>query len=300
MVQEAASSSYCQKFNCYKVETEPTVKGQIIREEKVLKTIEPGFEVDRRVAFLKAKLKEAKCKALVLGISGGVDSSTAGRLCQLAVESLNQESNSEEYRFVAMRLPYLEQRDEDEAQLALSFIKPTHQVTVNIHDGVEGIHHQVLSGLEASSILEPDDAKVDFVKGNVKARMRMIAQYEVAGIVGGLVVGTDHSAENVTGFYTKWGDGACDIAPLFGLNKRQVRQLASFLGAPESLVNKTPTADLESNRPGLEDEVALGLTYEQIDDFLEGKDVAPEVEERVINIYKATQHKRRPIPTIYD
>jgi len=276
------------------------VKGQIIREEKVLKTIEPGFEVDRRVAFLKAKLKEAKCKALVLGISGGVDSSTAGRLCQLAVESLNQESNSEEYRFVAMRLPYLEQRDEDEAQLALSFIKPTHQVTVNIHDGVEGIHHQVLSGLEASSILEPDDAKVDFVKGNVKARMRMIAQYEVAGIVGGLVVGTDHSAENVTGFYTKWGDGACDIAPLFGLNKRQVRQLASFLGAPESLVNKTPTADLESNRPGLEDEVALGLTYEQIDDFLEGKDVAPEVEERVINIYKATQHKRRPIPTIYD
>ncbi|MCL1076469.1 ammonia-dependent NAD(+) synthetase [Shewanella dokdonensis] len=276
------------------------MKGQIIREEKVLKTIEPGFEVERRVAFLKAKLKEARCKALVLGISGGVDSSTAGRLCQLAVESLNQESNSDEYRFVAMRLPYQEQRDEDEAQQALSFIKPTHQVTVNIHDGVEGIHHQVLSGLEVSSILEPDDAKVDFVKGNVKARMRMIAQYEVAGIVGGLVVGTDHSAENVTGFYTKWGDGACDIAPLFGLNKRQVRQLASFLGAPESLVNKTPTADLESNRPGLEDEVALGLTYEQIDDFLEGKDVAPEAEERIINIYKATQHKRQPIPTIYD
>jgi len=276
------------------------VKGQIIREEKVLKTIEPGFEVDRRVAFLKAKLKEAKCKALVLGISGGVDSSTAGRLCQLAIESLNQETNSDDYRFVAMRLPYLEQRDEDEAQLALSFINPSHQVTVNIHDGVEGIHHQVLAGLESASILEPDDAKVDFVKGNVKARMRMIAQYEVAAVVGGLVVGTDHSAENVTGFYTKWGDGACDIAPLFGLNKRQVRQVAAFLGAPESLVNKTPTADLETNRPGLEDEVALGLSYEQIDDFLEGKEVAPEAEERIINIYKATQHKRQPIPTIYD
>ncbi|MDF0535482.1 ammonia-dependent NAD(+) synthetase [Shewanella yunxiaonensis] len=276
------------------------MKGQIIREEKVLKTIEPGFEVDRRVAFLKAKLKEAKCKALVLGISGGVDSSTAGRLCQLAIESLNQETNSDDYRFVAMRLPYLEQRDEDEAQLALSFINPSHQVTVNIHDGVEGIHHQVLAGLESASILEPDDAKVDFVKGNVKARMRMIAQYEVAAVVGGLVVGTDHSAENVTGFYTKWGDGACDIAPLFGLNKRQVRQVAAFLGAPESLVNKTPTADLETNRPGLEDEVALGLSYEQIDDFLEGKEVAPEAEERIINIYKATQHKRQPIPTIYD
>ncbi|MGL5488976.1 MAG: NAD(+) synthase, partial [Shewanella sp.] len=146
----------------------------------------------------------------------------------------------------------------------------------------------------------PDEAKVDFVKGNVKARMRMITQYELAGLVGGLVVGTDHSAENITGFYTKWGDGACDLAPLFGLNKRQVRQLAAYLGAPESLVYKAPTADLEDNKPLLEDEVALGLTYEQIDDFLEGKVVDKAVEEKLINIYKATQHKRQPIPTIYD
>jgi len=128
----------------------------------------------------------------------------------------------------------------------------------------------------------------------------MIAQYELAGLIGGLVVGTDHSAENITGFYTKWGDGACDLAPLFGLNKRQVRQLAAYLGAPESLVHKAPTADLEDNKPLLEDEVALGLTYAQIDDFLEGKDVGKAVEDKLIGIYKATQHKRQPIPTIYD
>ncbi|QSX35108.1 ammonia-dependent NAD(+) synthetase [Shewanella avicenniae] len=276
------------------------MKGQILEEMRVLQTIDPEFEVQRRIAFLKTKLLQAKCRALVLGISGGIDSGLAGRLCQLAVESLNQETGSDDYTFVAMRLPYLEQRDEDEAQMSLAFIKPSRIVTVNVHDGVEGIHHQVLSGLENAGILQPDDAKVDFVKGNVKARMRMVAQYEVGAIVGGLVVGTDHSAENVTGFYTKWGDGACDLAPLFGLNKRQVRQLAAYLGAPEVLVNKTPTADLESNRPGLEDEVALGLTYEQIDDFLEGKDVPAEVEARVIAIYNATQHKRQSIPTIYD
>ena len=128
----------------------------------------------------------------------------------------------------------------------------------------------------------------------------MIAQYEIAGYVGGLVLGTDHSAENITGFYTKFGDGACDLAPLFGLNKRQVRQLASELGAPDLLVNKTPTADLEELVPQKADEDALSVTYDQIDDFLEGRPVAKDVTQKLINIYQATQHKRKPIPTIYD
>ncbi|CAK2250465.1 NH(3)-dependent NAD(+) synthetase [Vibrio crassostreae] len=138
------------------------------------------------------------------------------------------------------------------------------------------------------------------MKGNVKARARMIAQYEIAGYVGGLVIGTDHSAENITGFYTKHGDGACDLAPLFGLNKRQVRELAATLGAPELLVKKVPTADLEELDPQKADEAALNLSYDQIDDFLEGKEVPQDVSDRLVGIYKATQHKRQPIPTIYD
>jgi len=276
------------------------VKAQILREMKVLTAIEPEFEVQRRVAFIKTKLKEARSKALVLGISGGVDSSTAGRLCQLAVDSLNHENSQGDYQFIAVRLPYQIQKDEHEAQLACQFIQPSKLVTVNVHQGVDGVHSATVAALAEAGLPLPDVAKVDFVKGNVKARMRMIAQYELAGLVGGLVVGTDHSAENITGFYTKWGDGACDLAPLFGLNKRQVRQLAAYLGAPESLVHKAPTADLEDNKPLLEDEVALGLTYAQIDDFLEGKDVGKAVEDKLIGIYKATQHKRQPIPTIYD
>lgn len=276
------------------------MKGQILREMKVLNAIDPGFEVQRRIAFIKSKLKQSSTSSLVLGISGGVDSSLAGRLCQLAVDELNSESNGKNYQFIAVRLPYGVQKDEDEAQLACQFIQPSKQVTVNVKSGVDGIHGESLAAVEAAGIKLPDADKVDFVKGNVKARMRMVAQYEIAGLVAGLVVGTDHSAENITGFYTKWGDGACDLAPLFGLNKRQVRQLAAFLGAPETLVVKAPTADLEENKPQLEDEVALGLTYDQIDDFLEGKEVSDFVNDKLIGIYRATQHKREPIPTIYD
>ncbi|MCX8887872.1 ammonia-dependent NAD(+) synthetase [Vibrio parahaemolyticus] len=274
---------------------------QSIRDEmRVLPSIDPHFEIERRIAFIKRKLQEAGCKSLVLGISGGVDSTTLGRLAQLAVDQLNEETGSNDYQFIAVRLPYGEQKDEDEAQLALSFIKPTHSISVNIKQGVDGMHAASNIALEGTGLMPEDAAKVDFVKGNVKARARMIAQYEIAGYVGGLVLGTDHSAENITGFYTKFGDGACDLAPLFGLNKRQVREVAATLGAPEVLVKKVPTADLEELAPQKADEDALNLTYEQIDDFLEGKPVTQQVIDRLVSIYKATQHKRQPIPTIYD
>ncbi|HHC6539316.1 TPA: ammonia-dependent NAD(+) synthetase [Vibrio parahaemolyticus] len=274
---------------------------QSIRDEmRVLPSIDPHFEIERRIAFIKRKLQEAGCKSLLLGISGGVDSTTLGRLAQLAVDQLNEETGSNDYQFIAVRLPYGEQKDEDEAQLALSFIKPTHSISVNIKQGVDGMHAASNIALEGTGLMPEDAAKVDFVKGNVKARARMIAQYEIAGYVGGLVLGTDHSAENITGFYTKFGDGACDLAPLFGLNKRQVREVAATLGAPEVLVKKVPTADLEELAPQKADEDALNLTYEQIDDFLEGKPVSQQVVDRLVSIYKATQHKRQPIPTIYD
>ncbi|GII28639.1 hypothetical protein Pmi06nite_20810 [Planotetraspora mira] len=100
----------------------------------------------------------------------------------------------------------------------------------------------------------PDAIQQDFLLGNIKARQRMIAQYAVAGALGGLVVGTDHAAEAVTGFFTKHGDGAADVVPLAGLTKRRVRAIAHTLGMPGTLIHKTPTADLESLRPGRPDE----------------------------------------------
>jgi NAD+ synthase len=274
-------------------------KQTIIEEMRVLPEIDPDFEIQRRVSFIQNQLLASGCKSLVLGISGGVDSSTCGRLAQLAVEDLNQKNNRSEYQFVAVRLPYGVQQDEGDAQTSLNFIQPSKSLTVNIKAGADAINASVCATLEDNNML-PDDATVDFAKGNVKARARMTSQYEIAGMLGGLVLGTDHSAENITGFYTKFGDGACDLAPLFGLSKRQVRLLAKTMGAPDSLVNKTPTADLECLSPQKEDEQVLGMSYDDIDNFLEGKEVDADAAARLIAIYIRTQHKRLPIATIYD
>lgn len=273
-------------------------QSEIIAEMKVLPEIDADFEIRRRVEFIKHQVELAGSKTLVLGISGGVDSCTCGRLAQLAVEELNQ--NDSGYRFIAVRLPYATQADEADAQMAIDFIQPSLSLTVNVQPGSDAIHASVMEALAAQGIDGSDEGAQDFARGNVKARVRMVSQYEIAGLLGGLVLGTDHSAENVTGFYTKYGDGACDLIPLFGLNKRQVRAVANRLGAPEKIITKTPTADLESLAPSKADEDALGLTYDQIDDFLEGREIDPEASHRLIQIFITTAHKREPIATIYD
>ena len=241
-------------------------------------------EIERRIGFIKDTVRRSGTRALVLGISGGVDSTTGGKLCQMAVESLRQEGY--EAIFYAMRLPYGVQADEHDAQAALDFIKPDETRTVDIKGSVDA--------MMACFTDEPADAaKRDFVKGNVKARTRMVAQYTLANFVNGLVVGTDHAAEAVMGFFTKFGDGACDLAPLTGLVKGQVRRIAAELDAPAGLVQKVPTADLEELKPGRPDEDAHGVPYEQIDAFLLGEAVDDEAAKMIIKRYDATEHKRQ-------
>ena len=284
-----------------KLQTKSITQEQKIRAEmKVLATINPDDEIERRVNFIKQTLINSGLRCLILGISGGIDSCTCGRLAQMAINELNQElKENSHYQFIAIRLPFDIQADEIDAQLSLDFIQASQNLTLNVKAATEGLHTNTLQALKENGILPNNETLLDFAKGNVKARMRMAAQYEVAGILSGLVIGTDHSAENITGFFTKFGDGACDLAPLFGLNKRQVRLLASTLGAPQSLIDKTPTADLESLAPGKSDEQALGVSYDQIDDFLEGKTVDDKVKQRILKIYTSTQHKRQEILTIY-
>ncbi|MCK5648142.1 MAG: ammonia-dependent NAD(+) synthetase, partial [Gammaproteobacteria bacterium] len=276
----------------------------IISEMKVLPEIDPEFEIQRRIEFIQTQLKQSGLKNLILGISGGIDSTLCGRLAQLAVAQLNAPLTTHKedtaYQFVALRLPYDVQADEQDAQASLAFISPDQSLAVNVKPGTDEIHRESLSALREQNLLNQSNFAIDFAKGNVKARTRMIIQFEIAGLLGGLVIGTDHSAENVTGFYTKYGDGACDLAPLFGLNKRQIRQMAKVLGAPQQLIEKTPTADLECHSPSKADELALGVKYEQIDDFLEGRPVDEEVQQKIIQLYVNTEHKRQPIPTIYD
>lgn len=243
-------------------------------------------EVQRRQAFIEAQLLANGLHTLVLGISGGVDSLVAGRLAQLAVESLREHTGDARYRFIAMRLPYRTQHDEADAQAALAFIRADETHTVNIGPAVQALAAQL------PSLQVLPQARRDFVQGNVKARMRMVAQYTLANARNGLVIGTDHAAEAVVGFFTKFGDGACDLAPLTGLVKGQVRAIASYLGAPAALVHKTPTADLEDLAPGRPDEVAHGLPYQQIDDFLHGRPIDEPTAQRIVAAYEASAHKR--------
>jgi NAD+ synthase len=264
------------------------LRAQILEELGARPTIDAAKEIRTRVQFLKEYLLSTPAKGFVLGISGGQDSTLVGRLAQLAASELREEGHEAE--FVAVRLPYGTQADESDAQIALKFIEPDRSVSVNVKPGADATAKESASALR--DILGDGGELRDFVRGNIKARERMVIQYSIAGQLGYLVLGTDHAAEAITGFFTKYGDGGVDVTPLTGLSKRQGGALLRELGAPETTWKKVPTADLEDDRPALPDEEALGLTYTQIDDYLEGKDVSPEVAEKLETMYLNTRHKR--------
>ncbi|MDT2837024.1 ammonia-dependent NAD(+) synthetase [Enterococcus durans] len=265
---------------------------EIIQELGVKPTIDPKAEIRVSIDFLKAYLKKYPfLKTFVLGISGGQDSTLAGRLAQLTMEEMREETKDEDYQFIAVRLPYGEQVDEEDAKAALDFIKPDVSLRVNIKPAVDA---------EVTVLGEAGVEISDFNKGNIKARQRMITQYAIAGERAGAVLGTDHAAENITGFFTKFGDGGADILPLFRLNKRQGKQLLKELNAPEKLYTKIPTADLEDGKPLIADEVALGVTYDEIDDYLEGREIPVDAQEKIEAWWNKTQHKRHLPISVFD
>ncbi|GEP84690.1 NAD synthetase [Staphylococcus piscifermentans] len=254
----------------------------ILNEMKVKPEIDSESEIRDIIRFIKTYVQSHSfIQTLVLGISGGQDSTLAGRLAEIAVSELRSEGR--DCKFIAVKLPYGVQRDADEVEDALEFIQPDQTVTVNIKPAVD----QGVKALEEAGF-----RLTDFQRGNEKARERMKVQFAIAANTSGIVIGTDHSAENITGFFTKYGDGAADIAPLFGLDKRQGRQLLEYLGAPKHLYEKIPTADLEDDKPQLPDEEALGVTYQAIDDYLEGRPVSEADQKKIEQHYLRNAHKR--------
>ncbi|HEV7344041.1 MAG TPA: ammonia-dependent NAD(+) synthetase [Devosia sp.] len=258
----------------------------IIRALGVTTEFDSAREARRRMDFLCTYLRASGMKNYVLGISGGVDSTTAGLLAQRAVTVLR--SSGYQAQFIAVRLPYGVQADEHDAQRALDAIGADEVHRVDIKPAADAM----LAALKAGGLHFKDAAREDFILGNIKARQRMVAQFAIAGATRGLVIGTDQAAEALMGFFTKFGDGAADVLPLAGLNKRRVRALASYLGAPEDLVQKVPTADLENLAPLRPDENAYGVTYEQIDDYLEGKNIDAAAQARIVSTYTGSAHKR--------
>ena len=269
-----------------------TLQTRIIAELKVKPVIDPHEEIRISVDFMKAYLRKNKfLNGLVLGVSGGQDSTLVGKLAQMAVDELNSEVGIERYQFVAVRLPYGTQFDEDDCQDAIDFIKPSKTLTVNIKAAVDA---------SASELIKAGVTLSDYAKGNEKARERMKVQYSVAAMHKCVVLGTDHAAEAVTGFYTKFGDGGADLMPIFRLNKRQGKELLQELGCPEHLYLKIPTADLEDDKPALPDEAALGVAYNLIDDYLEGKKIPKDSLEKIKKFYLNSQHKRHMPITVFD
>ncbi len=269
-----------------------SLQTEIINELGVKPTIDPKEEIRKSIDFMKAYLKKYPfLKTFVLGISGGQDSTLAGRLAQLTMEEMREETKDENYQFIAVRLPYGEQADEEDAKAALDFIQPDVSLRVNIKPAVDA-QVTVLSeaGVEIS----------DFNKGNIKARQRMITQYAIAGERTGAVLGNRSCCREYHWFLTKFGDGGADILPLFRLNKRQGKQLLKALNAPEKLYTKIPTADLEDGKPMIADEVALGVTYDEIDDYLEGREIPVDAQEKIEAWWNKTQHKRHLPISVFD
>src|SRR5690625_2265804 len=177
------------------------------------------------------------------------------------------------------------QGDADDAAAAIDFIAPDKDIILEIGSTTDALSEAFNDAV--------GEYPTDYNLGNVKARMRMVAQYAIAGQYNALVVGSDQAAESVTGFYTKFGDGAADIVPLAGLTKTQVRDMDTRLGASDRLIDKVPTADLLTDNPGQTHEDELGMTYANIDAYLTRHSIPEEAREKLETTYQRSEHKRR-------
>lgn len=235
--------------------------------------------IQERTEFLKEYLKKTGLDGFVLGISGGVDSFVASMLARKAGV------------LISISLPYGDQKDIDDVISAVEIIDPDNFIQHNIKAAVDA---QVISLLSSGYI--PGE-KLKLIKGNIMARERMSVQYSYASIYNYLVIGTDHATEAVVGFYTKYGDGACDIAPLAGLTKDIIYDMAKVMNAPKNILEKAPSAGLWDNQT---DEDELGLKYSDIIDYLQGRSIQSDVKAKIESYYKKTEHKRQLPVTIND
>lgn len=225
--------------------------------------------------WIAKKVEDAHARGIVIGLSGGVDSSVCAVLCKRAVGD----------GVLALIMPiYSSHTDtEDALELARTFEIETKTVQL------ERAYVAMLEAMGATY------SERSVACANLKARLRMCTLYYHANSLKKLVAGTSNRSELLTGYYTKYGDGAADILPIASLTKRQVRELAAHLKIPESIIHKPPSAGLWS---GQTDEQELGITYDEIDAFIAGESVDESVAARIREMIKNSEHKRE-LPPVF-
>lgn len=238
-------------------------------------------EIDSLVQWLREQRDKAGRSGLLVGVSGGIDSAvTAALIRQAAGENA-----------LGLILPcHSPPQDLEDARLVCRTVGLAH-----LQFDLSAVHQELLTGimeqLSAQAGRPVDDQYYRIADANLRARLRMCTLYAVANARDCLVVGTDNAAEVYTGYFTKYGDGGVDLLPLSQFTKREVRALGRLLSLPEKIIQRTPTAGLWS---GQTDEAEMGVTYDQIDDFLEGKAIDQRAQQRIEQLHRATEHKRCP------
>jgi len=247
--------------------------------------IKPGFKqeyADVIKSFISSKVNEAKAEGVVIGLSGGLDSAVTTKMC---AEALGKE------KVFCLLLP-AEATPKEDTNDALEFAKKI-GVKYRIIN-ISGIVKKIASTIHGKGKKEI---------GNIHARTRMVVLYYFANKNNYLAVGSGNKTELLMGYFTKHGDGGCDIMPLGDMYKTQVRELAKHLKIPEKIINKTPTAGLWK---GQTDEKELGIKYEILDKILYGlekglkdneigKSAGMKISEvkRIKDVVNSTKHKRK-------
>ena len=235
--------------------------------------VSPTEELAKRiVAWIRERVAGARCKGVVFGLSGGLDSSVVGVLCKRALPDGS----------LGVIMPcYSSRIDIEHAQtVARKFQISTETITL------EGTFDSLLKALPSG---EYDPATKILAEANMKVRLRMITLYYLANRLNYLVIGTGNRSEIAVGYFTKYGDGGVDILPLGNLVKSQVRELAVHLGIPKEIVEKPPSAGLWA---GQTDEGEMGITYEELDRYLTTGEAGEEIRKRVDAMMERSAHKR--------
>lgn len=231
--------------------------------------------------WLQEQTHEAHMNGLLVGVSGGLDSAVVAHLIKQAFPD-----NS-----LGVIMPLKSNPvDIEHAKLVVESCGIA-SLTIDLTKSHETLFSTIKAKVQAKEAMGELN-NVQLADANLRARLRMSTLYTIATHYNYLVVGTDNKSEWYTGYFTKYGDGGVDLLPITSFTKGEVRELAKFLGVPDEVINKEPSADLWS---GQTDEAEMGTTYEYIDAYLKGQDIPKKDRKLIEQMHERTHHKREPI-----